>query len=156
MQPRSPGHGPGPDLRRRRPQGVGGLLGLASLDTAQTPPTAPHAHAKLGHDRPEGGQLGLELLRPALEVDVAAASRTAGWQGRIENLVRMHRHGPMAMATVGLALLATRPSGLVDRFALRERRRLALRRTACLLQQLLQLGHASVLVRQCRAQFLHN
>src|SRR5205823_8240209 len=77
VQPRSPGHGPGPDLGRSRPQGVGDLLGVAPLDPAPTSPTAANTHPELRDDRSYLGQLGLELLGPALEIDPLAAVRAA-------------------------------------------------------------------------------
>ena len=50
---------------------------MAALDPAPTTPTAAHPHSELRHDGADLGQLGLELLSPALEVESVAAVRAA-------------------------------------------------------------------------------
>src|SRR6266508_739625 len=139
VKPRRPGQGPRADMGGGCTEGVGGLFGMAALDAASTAPAAAHAHPEAGDDGTRLGKLGLELVGPPLEVDALAAVRAALGQRCINGAVGLRWRGPMAMPTVELAPPAPRSGGLVVRFAFGERCRLALARTAGLLQQPLQL-----------------
>ena len=107
---------------------------------------AADLHPELGGHRALGS--GSSVWNCSAMRSRSSPRRSAGscpGSGRIEDAVGFDDRGQaMAVAAVVLALLAPGPGRLVLRFTLGERRRLALARPALLLQQLLQLGDASV------------
>jgi len=117
---------------------------VAPLDPAPATPAPSHAHPEPGDDGLQGGELGLELLGPTLEVEPLAAVRAAIRQRGLCEAVGLGGRRTMAVAAMGLALLAARRLPLLLRLVLGERRRLALGGPADLLQQPLQLGDAGL------------
>jgi hypothetical protein len=111
VQPCRPRLGHRAHLGGGRPEGVGGLLGVAPLHPASAVPAAPDAHPEAGDDRTHLGKLGLELLGVTLVVDLATAVRAARRQRGVELPVGSDRRHAMAVAAVRLAGLAPWAAG---------------------------------------------
>jgi hypothetical protein len=144
VQPRPPRQGPGAELGGRRPQGVGGLLGVASLHPAPTARQRPTPTRKrVVRGRASGSSVWYWSAHRSCSTSPPQCGQRSG-RGRVEGPVGVGRCHPVAVAAVGVALLASRLRRRVLRLALGERGRLALPRPAGLLQEPLQLNDAGV------------
>ena len=107
-EPRGQRHRPGTNLRPGRPEGVGGLAGMAGLDPAAAPTAAADLELLAGHQRRGGRQVLDVLHRHPLQRQRTAAVGTARRQPHHDDLVG---DGPVGVATVGRTRLAARAPG---------------------------------------------
>src|SRR5579875_1795843 len=149
VQPGRPGLGDRPDLGGSSTESVGGLLGMPSLHSLATTPTAADVDVELRDDGADRGRVDLELLGGPLEIEITAAVGAARRQRCRELTVeRSDRRHAVAVATVGVTPLPAGLGWLLDRVALGERSGLALARTTGLVKEALELGDALVALRK--------
>ena len=147
MQPCRPRLGVRADLRAGRAKRIRGLLEVTALHPTATGTTTPDLHAEPGHDRGRDPEIGLILIGFTGQFDLSATTPTRCGQHDVENPLRVGRHVTMSVAAMRLAGLAARPSRVIDRVTLGERRRLTFPATPRVAQQLLQLSDPHITLR---------